>query len=476
RVLHRPYARGERFGRNRFVGWRTREGVLAALQPEQDADGPWGKHGADRHSGVDGIVSIAEQLLPDARALLFVALCQREDRRSACPFDHAPQHRELRTGIGLIPIRHHLDEPGAGIVQAHADAQQLLLGSAQRRCVLTREAFVADGARRRESESAGPDRVGRDPPHGGDVGFSCGLVADRALAHHIHTHGGVRQERAKIDVALFAVERSGVLGKCLPLPMQSLVHDWAWNVLHAFHELDQLLAIRRPAGRKADAAVAHHCGGDTMPRGRRQVAVPDGLAVVVGVNIDKTGGDNAPPGFDLFQAVSLEASNSGNAPAADGNVTLPAGGPGSVNNRSMANDEIEPCAHRSSPILTTGRHLLEASKVTNRLSIGMLAWHLWGTRTSRTGQSSPVRVSERRTSLRARPGTDGGKWPGVGGSSYSAERLRLGCGSFILCGSSRMPRASSLRRPALCEGQLSAKASSLRRPALCEGQLSAKEG
>src|SRR5262249_9698843 len=83
RVLHRPEARGERFRRDRFVGWRSREGVLAPLQPKQDTDSPWGKHGADRHAGVDGIAGKPEQLLPNARALLFVALCQREDRGSA---------------------------------------------------------------------------------------------------------------------------------------------------------------------------------------------------------------------------------------------------------------------------------------------------------------------------------------------------------------------------------------------------------
>ena len=40
-------------------------------------------------------------------------------------------------------------------------------------------------------------------------------------------------------------------------------------------------------GREADAAVAHHDGGDAVPRRRQQAAVPGGLAVVVGVDVDE---------------------------------------------------------------------------------------------------------------------------------------------------------------------------------------------
>ena len=42
---------------------------------------------------------------------------------------------------------------------------------------------------------------------GGDVGLGRGLVADGALTHHVDADGGVRKQRAEVDVTLLAVER-----------------------------------------------------------------------------------------------------------------------------------------------------------------------------------------------------------------------------------------------------------------------------
>src|SRR5262245_2953293 len=110
-----------------------------------------------------------------------------------------------------------------------------------------------------------------------------------------------------------------------------------------------------------------------MPCGRCQVAVPDCLTVVVGVNIDKAGSDDAVPGFDLFQAVALEAPDACNASAAYGNVTFAASSSGSVCDRSIADDEIEPCAHRSSPLLTAGRN--SAKHLGSTIASQSGCWH-----------------------------------------------------------------------------------------------------
>ena len=50
---------------------------------------------------------------------------------------------------------------------------------------------------------------------------------------------------------------------------------------------------------EADPAVAHHHGGDAVPRRRGEVVVPGGLAVVVGVDVDEAGGDQGAVGVDL---------------------------------------------------------------------------------------------------------------------------------------------------------------------------------
>lgn len=194
---------------------------------------------------------------------------------------------------------------------------------------------MADGARRREAESAGTDGVGRDTAHGGDVGLGRGLVADGALAHHVDADGGVRKERAQVDVALLAIERGDVLAERLPLPVEPLVHDRAWNVLDALHQLDQLLSVGRFARREANAAVAHHRRGDAVPRRRRHVAIPDGLAVVVGVNIDEAGRDDTALGVDLFGAAVFKTSDGPDASAAHGNIALAGRSPSSVNDRPL---------------------------------------------------------------------------------------------------------------------------------------------
>ena len=61
----------------------------------------------------------------------------------------------------------------------------------------------------------------------------------------------------------------------------------AGDVLHALHQADEPLVAIRGHRREADAAVAHHDGGDAVPAARRELLVPRGLAVVVRVDVDE---------------------------------------------------------------------------------------------------------------------------------------------------------------------------------------------
>ena len=65
------------------------------------------------------------------------------------------------------------------------------------------------------------------------------------------------------------------------------------DVLHALHQLDEPLVAVGGRRREADAAVAHHHGGDAVPRARRDPRVPGDLGVVVGVDVDPPGRDAA---------------------------------------------------------------------------------------------------------------------------------------------------------------------------------------
>ena len=50
---------------------------------------------------------------------------------------------------------------------------------------------------------------------------------------------------------------------------------------------------------EADATVPHHCRGDAVVDRRTHHGIPGGLAVVVGVHVDPTGGDERPVGLNL---------------------------------------------------------------------------------------------------------------------------------------------------------------------------------
>ena len=58
-------------------------------------------------------------------------------------------------------------------------------------------------------------------------------------------------------------------------------------------------------------AIAHHGRGDAMPGGRGHVAVPDRLAVVMGVDVDEARRDDATPGIDFLRATTLEPADGG---------------------------------------------------------------------------------------------------------------------------------------------------------------------
>ena len=64
------------------------------------------------------------------------------------------------------------------------------------------------------------------------------------------------------------VERVEVLGEALPVPVDALVQRGAGDVLDALHQLDEEALAAGAHRREADAAVAHHDGGDAVPARR----------------------------------------------------------------------------------------------------------------------------------------------------------------------------------------------------------------
>ncbi len=188
-------------------------------------------------------------------------------------------------------------------------------------------------ARGREAERAGAHRFGRQHAHLRHLFRRRFLEPGRPLAHHEHAQRPVRQLGAEIHVTRPLLERVEILAKRFPRPGQPLVERGARDVLDAFHQLDQALAILDLHRCKADAAIAHHRRGDAMPARGLQARVPGRLAVIVGVDVDETRRDQQALGVDLLGAgtsdltdailPSLTATSASRVPVPVPSATVP---------------------------------------------------------------------------------------------------------------------------------------------------------
>ena len=206
--------------------------------------------------------------------------------------EQAVEHLELALGIGRVEVGDELDDAAAGILHAERDAQQLVLGGAQRRRRIALHRAMVERARGREADArrraspravstricatssgvASSSRAARSPITK-TRSAPCGSCAPRSMSR------GLRLERIEI------------LAERFPRPVEAFVERGAGNVLDAFHQLDQALAVLDLHRREADAAIAHHRRGDAVPARGLQVRVPGRLAVIVGVDVDEAGRD-----------------------------------------------------------------------------------------------------------------------------------------------------------------------------------------
>ena len=67
----------------------------------------------------------------------------------------------------------------------------------------------------------------------------------------------VKDAGTEIHVARPRLQRVEILTEGFPGPVQAFVERGAGNVFHAFHQLDQALAVLELHRRKADTAIAH---------------------------------------------------------------------------------------------------------------------------------------------------------------------------------------------------------------------------
>src|ERR1019366_4051026 len=92
---------------------------------------------------------------------------------------------------------------------------------------------------------------------------------------------------------------------------------------------------------EADAAVAGDDGGATVPAARGQDLVPGGLAVVVGVAVHPTGGDQEAAGIPRAGSrLTGEGSDAADAPVVHRNIGGACPRSGSVDDRPASDYEV----------------------------------------------------------------------------------------------------------------------------------------
>ncbi len=218
---------------------------------------------------------------------ILVPVSQQKPDRTAGFFGESRHPREF--GILIIEITVHTECAGAHVAQRRADAYELVA-----RCI-SRGDHLADGrlvrirTRSGETESAGVQRFDRKTAHLGDIFGTRRLEANGALAHDVDAQWVMRDLGGDVDRARPALQCIEELGKCLPLPGQSVGEDDARNLFDAFHQLHQRAAMLRAHGGETNAAIAEHRGGDAVPTRRAEQRVPDCLAVVMRVHVHPAG-------------------------------------------------------------------------------------------------------------------------------------------------------------------------------------------
>ena len=96
---------------------------------------------------------------------------------------------------------------------------------------------------------------------------------------------------------------------------------------------------------EADAAVAHHHTGDTVPAARCGQRIPRQLGIEMGVDVDEAGRHQAPVGIDLttrrhLDAPVVEVDDLADPVTGDAHVGPPGWRARSVDDGAAANDDV----------------------------------------------------------------------------------------------------------------------------------------
>ncbi len=242
----------------------------------------------------------------------------------------------LSLDAGRSELEHTAPGPGQGV----AEREQLVVGGEGAGDRLAVDRLVQDRAAGRHPDRPRLHRFLHDGAHAVQIVGGGRFVAGAPFTHDVGPDGAVRSERGHIERLRLRLQGIEVLGERLPGPADAVVEGGAGDVLDPLHESDQPGALLRGDGREPDTAVAEHQGGDAVPRRRRQGGVPGDLTVVVGVDVDETGGDDLAVGVELLGARGVDSADDGDVPVIDGDIGDDRAGAGAVDHQPVANDQV----------------------------------------------------------------------------------------------------------------------------------------
>ena len=193
----------------------------------------------------------------------------------------------------------HLINATARIAQCCAQRQHFFVGRERPRYRITANRAMAANPRGGKSERASLDGFGDDARHRAQIVARCRFITPATFAHYSVAYWPVRDHRANIQCIATSGEKVQILRVTAPCaPGHTFVEHRAGYVLDTFHQLDQFALATRCHRCKANTAIAHDHGADTVAGRRVHRFVPSGLAVVVGVDVDPGGGDDGAIGVD----------------------------------------------------------------------------------------------------------------------------------------------------------------------------------
>src|SRR5208283_4734484 len=145
-----------------------------------------------------------------------------------------------------------------------------------------RPSLIADMLRKGRSRKA--ERAGFDglAVQRGDFFDLAGMrfTLHRLFAHHEMAKRRERREKREIDSRSSPRGRIQVLWKGLPLPGDSARERIEGDRLDVHEVPRRYFAYRFAAWRDADAAIAHHYRGDSVPRRAADQRIPADLRIV----------------------------------------------------------------------------------------------------------------------------------------------------------------------------------------------------